>query len=869
MKTLFDLIIEKSEKCPNKSALLFTDRSYTYLELLQFSRQTGSSLIKMGFKKGDKIAIITENCPEWGVCVFSIFSAGLVAVPLDAKLSSAEIGFILGHSNSKAVFCSSKYLGLIEETGFNIEKIPIDMFTKKDKTKKFELGDDYSYPKVELNSDDLAFIVYTSGTMGNPKGVMLTHNNILSNVTMAVGVLKKDYFGARFLSILPLNHTFEITAGFFSPIALEGTVCYLENLERETLLSTMKGYKPEIMLVVPSFLNFIYLGIEKRIKNLKNPAKFLFKIFSGISKVFQKIGIHIEGIVYKQVHKSMGGSLKSFISGAAPLGIDLIEKFKEMGIQISEGYGLTEASPVISFNPPHFNKAGSVGMVLKGITVRIEKNEGSEGGEIVVSGPNIMMGYYNSQQETLKVLKDGCLYTGDIGEISADGYLYIKGRSKNIIVSPTGKKIFPEEIEEKIKTSPFIKDVCVFGKKTFSGEDVFAVISVNNEILSKNQLEKEKYHEFFKDELDKISTGLAEYKRVKSFVLTETDMPKTSTLKLKRRVIIEMYNNNQIPEIVRNGAGNISEIDALEFLKLKEIISRFCNISTGEITLQTDLYNDLGVDSLQRIDLFLILEKEFQIPFPQEKIVSFKNLYDIYFYITNPIDFSVIIKEDLELPDILKYTKTSTCKLILRFFFYTFYRFFSKIFFDIKFSGIENIPKHPFILAPNHTSLLDVPLTLCAFKIKDVNNIYSPAAADFFSENLFLIYISDILLNLIPFFRKANYLKSLKVVIELLKNRKSILIFPEGFLSPDGKMQELKGGVAHIAWETKAPIVPVYIQGAYNVMPMGKFHPKAGKVRVFFGKPINIDNTFEEKSLYETHLKILKKLTEEIIKLKG
>ncbi|MBI2251786.1 MAG: AMP-binding protein [Armatimonadetes bacterium] len=837
MNSILDILKQKIEICPKKNFLAMQSgniiSSYNYSEIWEKASSIGSAL-KQNFKKNDKIAIITENKPEWGIALFSIYYCGAIAVPIDCKLQAPELKYILEHSEAKAVFCSLKIFESIKE----IRKLALKIFILEelDKVENQNL----ILPSETINEDDLALIIYTSGTTGNPKGVMLTHKNLISNILMVDKLFRKHFKGARFLSILPLNHTFEITGGFLMPLYLEGSICYLENLKKETLICAMKTYKPEVMLVVPSFLNFFYMGIKEKLKNLPFSLKFIFNIFKMFLKLLQKAGLNLEKYIYSPIFKAFGGQLKYFISGAAPLNPYLIKEFAKMGFCILEGYGLTESSPIISVNTIENQRPGSVGKVLKEISLKIIKTKDAlfNEGEIAVFGPNIMRGYYKALKETEEILKDGWLYTGDIGRLDEDGFLYICGRKKNIIVSQSGKKIFPEELEDKLANLPFIKEVCVIGQKKDLGEEALAIIVINEEILSREGIKKEDYFNFFKK-------------------------------KIKRREVIKLFEENKISAFEKEIKIDLRLLEDPIFKKLRDIISEKLNISKESISPQTNFYDELGIDSLFRLEIFLFIEKKFNIPITDEAILNFQNLQDVVEYLKLKPSNLKIKEQKFDSFDIKTILKFSIFKIIIQIVFHFFYRLFARFYLNLKIHGIENIPKeHPFILAPNHTSHIDVPTTLCSISLREINNIYTPAAADLFARSAFLTYISDLFLNIFPFYRKANYLKSLEICIELLKNKKSIILFPEGFLSEDGNLQELKTGIAYIAWESKAPIIPVFIKGAFKVMPIGQYYPKPKKVEIIFGEPIKIDDFLRESSKQQIYLKIIEKLKSEFYKLK-
>lgn len=866
MNSLLELLEQKAETLPHHVFLTMKGMTYTFSEVRTKSAHIGQSLREIGFAQGDRIAILSENRPEWGVALFSIFSCGAAAVPIDSKLTTDEIMYILRHSGSRGIFCSRGLFHHVREAGPDLRIFLLDADNEQEHIEQLEKKGSLNKEgdSAADHGEEIAFIVYTSGTTGRPKGVMLTHRNILANLEMVYRIFRKHFEGGRFLSILPLNHTFEITGGFFTPLIHNATICYVENLQKETVISAMRAFRPTVMLTVPAFLNFLHRGYEEKMKNLPSPARVLLAATSRISALVRKSGIHLERYFYYPLHRSFGGALKLLISGAAPLNPHLLQKFDEMGFSVLEGYGLTECSPIISVNTPEAKRPGSVGRPFSGISIKIAEVAGTGTGEILVSGPSVMKGYYEAPDETSGVLRDGWLSTGDVGSLDGDGFLFISGRLKDVIVSQTGKKIFPEEIEEALMSSPYIRELCVLGKKKPFGEDVYAVIVVNEESLGREGIKREDWNDFFHRELEERSRRLSAYKRVHEFLLTDRELPRTTTLKIKRADVAHLVEANLLPAIGRESVREAVDTDDPVFLRLRTLMSTKLNISPARVMPATSLYDDLGIDSLMRLDMFLEIERQFGVPMADETILAFRTAGEVAKHLKEPPAESA---SEIQIPDITPMLKKSPLKDLLRTLFHLFYRVFAGLWLKLSISGRDNIPPPPFIVAPNHASLLDVPLILCAFPLRELGNIYTPAAADFFSSNRVLVSLSDLFLNIFPFFRKSNYLKSLRTSIEILRQGRSIILFPEGFLSMDGKLQELRTGIAHIAAESGAPIVPVYIRGAFEVMPSGKYLPKPGRIAITIGRAFVVDESLKKDTPGETYLAILKKLETCIVTL--
>lgn len=834
----------------------------SYRQVKELSEKLKNSLSSLGFKKQDKIAILCENRPEWGIVFWATLLLGAVLVPVDIKLTGEEIEFILKDSGARAVFCSEKFLKQAGNFTIPIQVYSLDNVEPSDFTsltklldRTFKISGD-----VEIFPHDTALIVYTSGTTGSAKGVVLSHGNILSNVNMVHNLFYLEFSKAGFLSILPLHHTFEITGGFLAPLSMGGSITYLEDFKIETLIKNLKEYKPCVMLVVPSFLNLLYEGIVKKARS--NPIKFfIFNFFLKISSVFYFFKIKAGRLLFSSLFKNFGGNLRYFISGAAALDINLAKKLEVLGFDVLEGYGLTEASPILTVNTIKGKKLGSVGKPLPWIQIRIEKKQGGTDGQIVAKGPNVMQGYYKRKDLTDEVLKDGWLYTGDIGYFDTDGFLYICGRQKNIIITSSGKNVYPEELEEKLIKAPLIKEICILGVKRKTGEGIMAIVVPEEEMIE----DKAKKEEIIKDVIDNFNKTLPEYKRIVDFIIRKEALPKTTTLKIKRQALAEEIEKKQTSRKQKDLNFTKEAARKDPFVeKLLKAAGESAKISKNLISLKDRLYEDLGVDSLAKLEFASEVENEFQIQIKDEAVAGFYTLEDIYNYLK---ESPAKMEKEKNLPSL---KEPDLPVKFLRYSFHLFYRLFARLFFRLRFFGMENLPQScPYILAPNHGGHIDLPSILCAFSLKDLNNIFSPAAGDYFQRHPKTQFWSYAFFNTFSFSRLGNYFEGLKACIKILERGSSLVIFPEGFLTRDGTLGEFKSGIGEIACESGAKVVPVYIKGSFEAYPTGRYYPKPCRVSIYFGKPVEVSG-FDRSNLpkHVIYKEISQKIKERIASLK-
>lgn len=529
-------------------ALSFKDKDewkyLTYAELTRLSGCLASYFIEQGINRGDRIAILSESRPEWAVAFFASITSGAISVPLDIKLTYDELKPLVLNS-CPSIICASPDLAE-KANKFKAEIPSIKQVFIIDQSKcngnldsLYNLGKYSEAEKRERNPDETMMIVYTSGTTGNPKGVMVTFRNIVSQL--------KDFdrvfnFEPResMVSILPLTHLLEITVGFITPLYRGGQITYTTSFHPQEFIKIMKEKKVTILVTVPAFLKVLKKGIEREIQKSDKVSRYLFKLLFQISEHIPSN--HLRKLLFFKIHNKLGGNLRWFISGGASLEVETAEFFQKIGISVYQGYGLTETGPVISANTPKYNRLGSVGKPLPNVKVKI-----SGEGEILTKGPNVMRGYYNRADLTGEAIdKEGWFHTGDIGNFDRDGYLYVTGRLKNVIVLSGGDKVQPEEVEEVLSRNSIIKEPCVIGVPVEEGpkkgsEEVVAVIIPTDELQKEYHNNIQGLKNEINKEVNKLSQSLSVYKRPDKVVLRMEDFPKTTTGKIKRKEVFEWY----------------------------------------------------------------------------------------------------------------------------------------------------------------------------------------------------------------------------------------------------------------------------------------------------------------------------------------
>ncbi|MBR2526688.1 AMP-binding protein [bacterium] len=528
-----------------RSKFGWTEMTYKGVSILA-QRLGGYLLDECKIGKGDKVAILSESNPEWSAAFFSIVIAGGTIVPLDIKLTEYELNSILSDCLPKVLLVSSAYF----ETGLKMkEQIPsierIVLIDDKGVNKEYDsIYTIQSEPRkkwVHRSLNQTALIIYTSGTTGMPKGVQITYKNMITQ-TESISKCFPLTTNDRLLSILPMNHLFELSVGYLTFLSLGTSIYYSKSLKPKDLFEIIQKKRITFMVVVPAFLKLLKTTLDTKINQFGPIRRFLFELKYRIAPFIP--WYKVRRMMFKTVQKNMGGKFRGFISGGAPLDVNIAKFFNTVGIEVFEGYGLSEASPVVSLNTKGHNRLGSVGKPIPGVEARVDK----ETGELQVKGPNIMKGYYKREDLTANVMtEDGWLKTGDIAKIDNDGYIWITGRIKNMIVLSGGKKVFPEEVEAVMEKNPKFAEICVFGGKRTGGqkdgsEDVVIKIVPTEDLINSFPDDKDLEKEIIKEVKD-YSKRLSNFKRPTSIIISKEPLPRTATNKVKRKEIKQEYDN--------------------------------------------------------------------------------------------------------------------------------------------------------------------------------------------------------------------------------------------------------------------------------------------------------------------------------------
>lgn len=545
---------ESAEKYGNKIAYKYFNNKnevveMTYKQLYSSFKYIGSILCELGLQK-KKIAVIGENRPEWIIAYSAIMSIGSIVIPLDKELLEPQIEGFLNASEADAVFCSGKFAEKIQNMNLDKLQFIFDFDNSPSADKRCvaysKLLSDGSrlvsdglskFNQVRYDRSKMSALIFTSGTTGTSKGVMLSEDNVLTALNAATNMidLKSD---TVLLSVLPMHHTYETTAGQLTAIRLGVTICINNSLKY--VMRNMKLFKPTAMVVVPLYVTTIRKKISDEIRNRKKEK--VVNVGVKATKALRKVGLDARGVVFSEVLSALGGRLKTIICGGAATNPDDIKWFEDIGINVYQGYGITECAPLVAVNPLVNVHYDSVGLPILGSRVKIISDEsGSEVdlpvgeiGEICVKGGHVMLGYYNNEEATAAAFtEEGYFKTGDFGYMDEDGYLYITGRKKNIIILDNGKNVYPEEIEEYLERIEVIKECVVIGRENANGEVVITALIYPDYDMFKG-CEESEIIDKMRNEVAKVNKLLPTFKQIRNIELKKTEFEKTTTKKIIR-----------------------------------------------------------------------------------------------------------------------------------------------------------------------------------------------------------------------------------------------------------------------------------------------------------------------------------------------
>ena len=824
---------------------------YTYADLRELATRAAAFLASQGIKPGDRVMLFSHNAPEWGMTYFGVLKAGASCIPVDPESSTEEVINFARAGDAAAIVVSKKldqeHASLRERLNEEASGLRVWTFDEV-----FALPDEQTEDQRiallprKVHAQSVASLIFTSGTTGRPKGVMLSHRNLTSMVSMLSSVFDMSTQDGV-LSVLPLHHTFEFSTGFLTPLSRGAQITYLPELTGEALAKAIKNGHVTGMVGVPALWELLHRRIKNKLYERSDwIGKTAETLIRANAWVREKSPFNLGPIIFYPIHEGLGGRIRYFISGGSALNEKVQQDFQGLGFTILEGYGLTEASPVLTVTRPENRMlTGSVGKPLPGVQVKIVAPDSSGVGEVVARGPNVMLGYYEDEEATRSTIVERWLYTGDLGKLDDDGNLYLLGRSKEIIVDTNGKNVYPDELEDLYANSPYVKELSIVGLPDGAGEKVACLVVADDEYdisLSRDELRR-RVEEHFRE----VSASLPYYKRVKVLHFTDIELPRTATRKVKRREVVAMMEQlEQSHKDARVVSG--SESGAPDTRWLLDVVATVSNRPREEISLNSRLA-DLGFDSLMFVELATAIENsggEISAPERFNEIQDVRELISVVGKRSRAalrsdgqsrVDKRRQESDEIHIPSFVR-AAGNVAGDALQWLLYD-------QFLKTRYEGRSNIPVHVnFIVAGNHASHLDMGLTKMALG-EAGKDLVALAAADYFFDNKYKRAVMENFTNLVPMERTGSLRQSLRHARSFLDRGYNALIFPEGTRSMTGQIAEFKPVIGYLALASRVGILPIYLIGTYEAMPKGSNIIKSREVGARIGRFLSIEELEE------------------------
>ena len=771
---------------------------YTYHQLWKQAQCMAGLLQDRGMEKGDRVLVWAPNSPSWVIAYLGILLGGGVAVPLDVGSTPDFAAKVATQTEPVLALLSKSILesaqGLSVPT-LQVEDLPRLLYHAQGASRE-----------PQIRGQDLAEIMYTSGTTGEPKGVMLTHRNLISNVETALQMIRLNP-ETRALSLLPLSHMYEQIAGLLIPLRSGASIVYLPSRQPHIVLRALRREGITAMALVPQVLQLFMSRIEREVERQGRVA-----LWRLLHRLASRLPMRARRFLFGSVRRELGGHLQFFSCGGAYLDPSLAQKWENLGVPVLQGYGTTEATALVTCGSLRHRRLGTVGRVPKGQEVAIAPD-----GEILIRGENVSGGYWRNPQATKQAYRDGWYWTGDLGYLDPDGYLHFKGRKKNLIVLADGMNVYPEDIENHLNLRPEIEEALVVGLPQKDGRvEVHAVVlaadpeGVEKAVRETNRL-------------------LAPHQQIQGFtVWPEEDFPRTHTLKVKRHELLEMLEGEEkVAEERSEVAARQVEVD------LRDLVAQTAGVLREEISSQSTLGLDLGLDSLSIMELLCLIEEEMGVYVEEGRLPPQATVGDLEAILAD-VQRAQALTPFPEWP--LGFPARAARTLLQR----TLMDPLLALLCPTRARGLENLENlsGPLLFSANHTSHLDTLLVLKVLPRRYRWRLSLAAAADYWFANPLLGSLTALLINSFPMARQGNARPSMEHTMDLIDRGWSVLIFPEGTRSLSGEMQPFKPGVGLLAVELGVPVVPIHLRGLYAILPKGSSVPHRGPVEVTIGAPL-------------------------------
>ncbi len=884
MPTFYDRFVECAERWPDNVALQLQRHdqieSCTYAELRRMAESVGRWITENGFVSGSRLAIVADNHPRWVAVYLGVIAAGCAVVPLDTALHSDQLTKLLQDSGASALFCDAKHAPTAREAvaSLNVGLVLMD----PDRMAEHSIHEHWlgnlpaifsggpgKFQTAPSAVDDLASLLYTSGTTADPKGVMLTHANLLGEVEAVFNWVDLGP-GDALLGVLPMFHVLAQMANLMIPLVKGARVVYLETLNTTELLRALRDREITAFAVVPQFFYLIHERIFQEIAKRGALTQKAFQALVACNRTLRKLGINAGPALFSKVHETLGKKMRYLVTGGSRFDPAIGKDFYDLGIDVLQAYGLTETTAAVFATSPGDNVIGSVGKAMKGVEARLvyatndpqpQEDGGPATGEVALRGAAVMKGYWKRPEATAAVLREGWFHTGDLGYFDSDGNLFLTGRKKEVIVLSNGKNIYPEEVEAHYLKSPFIKELAVMGlegKPGEGGDRLHAVIVPNFDVLRQKKIVNAK--EVIRFDIESLSPQIASTKRIGSYEIWQEDLPRTSTRKIKRFEVEKRVRANQVKQIDDNAelpseqplnADEMAWLDQPDVQRALNIVREVARTAPPTLRPTHNLELDMGLDSMQRVELLSQIEEQLGGNVEESQLAGIYTVRELVDAVLQSAasgagssrtraafaGWKAILAEEPNPADVISLAKPQPFSDA---FWYLVSRLIQVIAldrFDLHVRGVEKLPKSgPYIISSNHQSYLD-PLILGSILPRDViEKAFAVGTSEIFGRGFMLRLARS--LRVVVVDPDANLVPAMRAGAFGLRQGRPLILYPEGERSIDGTPKIFKKGAAILSIHMQVPIVPVAIEGLYEAWPRNKPFQGFTRVKMVFGDPI-------------------------------
>jgi long-chain acyl-CoA synthetase len=791
----------------------FRTRRYTYGEVTRAARRFAARLRQIGLIQGDKVVFWCENRPEWIVAFWGCLLNGVVVVPVDYRASPDFLRRVARIVAAKLLVIGQDVRWPIEGETTPAWKLHELDWPSSDAAAANDAAQTFRPPKI--TRDAVAEIIFTSGATADPKGVVITHRNVLANIVPVEREVRKysrwgrPFFPLRFLNLLPLSHMFGQAMTTFIPPMLPGTVVFMRGYNPVDIVTQIKTRRVSVLVCVPKILDVLREHILRLAPDAaaEGPSEHVARRWWR----------------YRRIHQLFGLKFWSFVVGAAPLESELEAFWGKLGFLVVQGYGLTETAPIVTLNHPFGTQKGSVGKAIAGVEMKIAAD-----GEILVRGDNVTTGYFNAADENARAFEDGWLHTGDVGELGPDGALFIRGRKKEMIVTPEGLNVFPEDVERVLNHLSGVRDSAVVGITTGGQERVHAALVIDPGV-DPDAIVREANAQL--EEHQKIRRGV---------VWPDAELPRTEgTRKLKRAAIRDWMRTGAPPRTATSGADRLTELMAK-------------HAGRADVSASTTI-DELGLSSLDRVELMLELEDAFQTRIDESAFSGVRDVGQLRALVDRAsTGETAAAAEPIDFPS---WNRSLAARAVRRASLPTWLLPLARVFAWLRVEGRDHLQRieGPVIFAANHQSHMDTPVILAALPPRFRYRLAVAMAKEFFKAHFFPeqygrtarftnglnYYLAALMFNAFPLpQREVGARQTLRYIGEVLGDGFSVLIFPEGHRTEAGEIDRFRPGIGMIASRLDVPVVPVRIDGLERVLHHTWRMARPGRVRVAFGAPL-------------------------------